>query len=265
MAFYSSKENQDFYVNTTKLSGIQGFDFRWESLVEPSLQINNNTPDYLNSRFIEGDLNIDYIPLNNDILSTFTGNSTFSGKFNYNDKYFVFRTGVLNNYSLSYDLNSVVSAKAAIKIFAEIFSETGVETLKPTNFTIIPYTNNYLDVYFDNNIIDKTLIEKLNLVIECEKKPSYKIGKYLPEEFIPSYPLKINFNFIANIQDYNFSGITNIYNKPKVDDLTLKLKNYNDNSNSKTFTFQRLTKADESSNFSTVSDGQITFNYFTLF
>ena len=91
MAFYSSKENQDFYVNTTKLSGIQGFDFRWESLVEPSLQINNNTPDYLNSRFIEGDLNIDYIPLNNDILSTFTGNSTFSGKFNYNDKYPAYR------------------------------------------------------------------------------------------------------------------------------------------------------------------------------
>ena len=67
-----------------------------------------------------------------------------------------------------------VTIKYAIKIFAEIFSETGVETLKPANFTIIPYTNNYLDVYFDNNIIDKTLIEKLNLVIECEKSQVIK-------------------------------------------------------------------------------------------
>jgi len=265
MDFYSSKENQEFYINNIKLSGIQALDLKWESSVEPSLLIENNSKNYINSKFIEADLGIEYIPLANDILLNFTGNTPFSGKFNYNDKYFIFKTGFLNNYSLNYEIDSVVSAKANLKIFAEVYSETGLEILKPANFNILPYNNNYVDIYFDSSVVDKALVNKLNLTIECEKRPSYKIGQILPDEFISMLPLKISLSLFANINEYTFSGVTSIYNKPDIQDLTLKLKSYVNGSNLYSFTFKDLTKSEETSNFSTIEEGRVNFNYYTLF
>lgn len=265
MALYSSKENQDFFINTIKLSGLQSLGLRWNSEVEPSLEIQNPSPNYINSKIIEADLNLDYIPLEGDILLNFTGNQTFSGKFNYNNKYFIFKTGVLNNYNLNYQIDSLITAKASIKVFAEVFSETGLQTLRPQEFSINPYNFQYADIYLDSEVIDKTLINSFDLVIDCPKNPNYKVGQYVPDDFMPSLPLRITFNLNTEINDYNYSGISNLYNKPKVNTLDLKLKKYSNGQNSYNFNFNNLTKLEENSDFSTINNGRINFTYYTVY
>jgi hypothetical protein len=265
MALYSSKENQDFYINGIKISGLQSLSIKWNSQVEPSLRVGYTDANYINSKFIEADLNIEYIPLNNDIFLSFTGNTMFSGKFNYNDKYFIFNTGLLNNYSLNYQLDSLINARADLKVFAEVFSATGTENLKSQNFSIDPYDYEYAEIYLDSQVIDKTLINSFGLTIDCQKSPSYKIGRYIPDEFIPELPLKINFNMNAEINNYNFSGITNIYTKPKLDNLNIKLNKYSNQLNTHNLNFNNLTKMDETSSFSTINNGQINMSYNGLF
>jgi len=265
MAYYSSKENQKFILNTTQINGIQSLNLRYPTEVESSLTINNPDLNFINSKFIEADLDIEYIPEANDILLNFTGNSSFSGKFNYNDKYFVFNTGLLNNYTLNYQLDSLINAKANIKVFAEVFAQTGLETLTGTNLTIDPYDYNYIDIYFDSQVIDKPFINNFNLTIDCTKNANYTIGQYIPDNFMPNLPLKINFNINASINEYNFSGISNIYNAPKLNNLTLKLRKYSDSTSAQQFSFNNLTKKEESASFSSTNEGQVSINYYTLY
>ena len=265
MAYYSSKENQKFVLNTTQIKGIQSLNLRYPTEVETSLTINNPDLNFINSKFIEADLDIEYVPEANDILLNFTGNAPFSGKFNYNDKYFVFNTGLLNNYSLNYQLDSLINAKANIKVFAEVFSQTGLETLSITGFDIDPYDYNYVDIYFDSQVVDKPLINSFNLNIDCTKNPNYIIGKYIPDNFMPNLPLKISFNINASLNEYNFSGISNIYNAPKLNNLTLKFKKYSDLTSAQQFSFNNLTKKEESASFSSTAEGQLNLNYFSLY
>jgi hypothetical protein len=265
MAYYSSKENQKFVLNTTQINGIQSLNLRYPTEVQSSLTINNPNLNFINSKFIEADLEIEYIPEANDIILNFTGNLSFSGKFNYNDKYFVFNTGLLNGYSLNYQLDSLINAKANIKVFAEVFSQTGLEVLTPTNLTIDPYDYSYIDIYFDKQVIDKSFINNFNLNIDCAKNPNYTIGKYIPDNFMPNLPLKIDFNINASFNEYNFSGISNIYNTPKLDNLTLKFIKNSNSTSALQLSFLNLTKKEESASFSSTNDGQVTLNYYTLY
>ena len=82
---------------------------------------------------------------------------------------------------------------------------------------------------------------------------------------MPNLPLKINFNINASFNEYNFSGISSIYNTPKLDNLTLKFRKKSDSTSALQLSFLNLTKKEESASFSSTDEGQVALNYYTLY
>jgi hypothetical protein len=221
-----SIENQNFYLNNSLISGIQDLDISYNNNIQSSLTIDDNNQNYFISAPVVANLNLIYLLSSNDNFINYTGNTSFSGKVEYGDKYFTFSSGYLNSYSLNYRLGAYPVVNIASLVLGELANTSGTFSYQPkllNNFNIGDPC--YVDLNL--NEADNNRLQSFNLNIDVPREPVYTIGNYLPDDVIIKYPISVNLDFEFSVSNYNQEKITNIFNNLTQRNLSLSFKKYN--------------------------------------
>jgi hypothetical protein len=79
MAIFSSKQNQNIYLNGQFVSGVQSLGVSYDTNIIPSIAIEDTGFNYLVNDQNKAMINIEYIPSNVDPILAFTGQNIISG------------------------------------------------------------------------------------------------------------------------------------------------------------------------------------------
>ena len=202
---YGTNFNQNLFINGSLVSGVTSLDLAFDTNIQPSLTIAGTGLNYMTSQPIKGNLNIGLYAGKNDIFLNYTGASIFSGRIEYNNKYFNFYTGCLTEYSLSYRENEPLTSRASCILYGDVGSITGDYIYNPRSYDLPIYNFNYIDINLDN--IQNNRTKNFNLSISCPRFEKYEIGNFLPSEVNLSYPIVINFDTTIEITNFIFNNI----------------------------------------------------------
>ena len=81
-----SIENQNFYLNDSLISGVQGLGVSYQNNINTSLAIDSSDLNYFVSQPIIANVDLNYLLSSNDRFINYTGSSPFSGKIEYGNK-----------------------------------------------------------------------------------------------------------------------------------------------------------------------------------
>lgn len=254
-----SIENQNFYLNNSIVSGVQGLAISYNDNIEPSLYIDDFNKNYFISKPIIANFSLDYILSSFDRFISFTGSSPFSGRIEYGNNFFTFSSGYLTNYSLNYRLGEFPQVNTRGVVFGELGNASGTFSYSPSalNNFIAP-DNYYLDLNLNES--NSNRLESLNLNIEIPREPIYTIGNYLPDEVIIKYPISINLNFELSMSQYTQDRVTNIFTGLNQRNINLLFKEYNSNRNILNLSLSDLVDAETSLRYSINDEAKLVIN-----
>lgn len=256
----SNIDNQAIYINDKFLSGVQSLSLSYETNIEPQINISDTGLNYNIVQPIVVDMSLDYYLSDNDIFINYTGNSFFSGRIEYADKYITFTSGFLSNYSLDYSIDQPVLASVNATLYGYNSNATGYKVNRTQNINFAP-TNYYADINY--NLVDSNRLEKFSINITTDRLPNYEIGKFLPEYVSVKYPIKIDSSFIFSISDYIPYNPTNLFQNLITENAIINFKNYYTSQNILSFNLANLIKNNENLNFDVNSDGKLKINLST--
>jgi hypothetical protein len=202
---YGTNFNQNLYINGGLVSGINNLNLRFDTNIEPSLTIDGSGLNYITAQPIRGNLDVSLYAGQNDIFIQYTGANIFSGRIEYNDKYFNFYTGCLTDYSLTYKENEPLVSRAACVLYGEVGRITGNYVYTPRSYALPIYNFNYIDVNLDDIVNNRT--KSFNLSISSQRFEKYEIGDFLPSEIKLSYPIIINLDLSLEINNFVLNDI----------------------------------------------------------
>lgn len=238
MPIFSSKQNQNLYLNGQFISGVQSIRSSSSTNINPSIAINDSGLNYLVTDQNKATLNIEYIPSNYDFIVNFTGLNPVSGKIVYANKYFDFNSGYLSSYNIRSSLDNPVSCRADLEIYGRFAEQAGTLNVSPVDYTIDPYDICYTNITF--NEAQTNRLSSFDMTITCSRIPQYNIGEYYPTEVLINYPLKIDFNFDLDIENYTVPNIRSFLTNREIRSILLDFKKYSDDTTIFSFNFNNL-------------------------
>jgi hypothetical protein len=258
-----SIENQNFYLNNSIISGIQGLSISYNNNIEPSLRVNDSNRNYFISKPVIGNFNLDYILSSSDRFISFTGSQPFSGRIEYGNNFFTFSSGYVTNYSVNYRLGEYPTVNTRALILGELGNTSGIFSYNPSVLNSFLSADNY---YIDLNLNEANFnrLESFSLNIEIPREPIYTIGNYLPNEVIIKYPISINLNFELSMSRYNQENITNLFTGINQRNIILSFKEYNSNRNILGLNLPDCIDAETNLRYSINDDAKLTINLNTF-
>ena len=256
-----SKENQNFYLNNSLISGVQNVGFSYQNDTRLSLSVGSPDFNYFSAKPIVANLELTYLLSSSDDFIKYTGSSSFFGKVEYGNNFFTFSSGYLTNYSLNYKLGEYPSVSIQSLIFGELGSTSG-------NFSYSPKVLNNFNIgdpcYVQLNLIESNLnrLESFDISMSVPREPVYTIGNYLPEDVIIKYPININLNFSFSMSEYSQEKVTNIFTGITQRDLNLSFKKYQSNEDLLILNLSNLVNADTKISYS-LDDAKLNLSFNT--
>jgi len=254
-----SIENQNFYLNNSIISGVQGVNISYNNNVDSSLAVNDSNSNYFVSNPIVANLDIDYLLSQKDRFINFITGDLFEGKVEYGNKFLTFSSGYLTNYSLNYRLGEYPIVNTKNIIFGELGNTSGVFSYIPNrlnNFTL--GDSCYAEISL--NEVNSNRLESFSIEIEVPREPVYTIGNYLPDNVIIKYPIYINMDLNFSMSEYNQEKVSNIFTGIKSYPANIKIKEYNSNSNLLVLNLSGLVNDQSSINYTLNNDAKLNLN-----
>ena len=134
MAIFSSKQNQNIYLNGQFVSGVQSLGVSYDTNIAPSIAIQDTGFNFLVNDQNKASINIEYIPSNVDPILSFTGQNVVSGTFGYADKYLNFNSGYLTRYNIKASIDNPIVCRADIDVYGQFAEQTGIITNNSINY-----------------------------------------------------------------------------------------------------------------------------------
>lgn len=257
-----SIENQNFYLNDTLISGIQGLQISYDNGIKPSIKISDDNLNYSTSKPVIANLDLNYILSDNDRFIYYTGANYFSGKMEYGNNYFTFSSGYLTNYSISYKLGEYPLINVKNLILGELSNSSGSFSYQPKYLSDFNVADNcYVDLNL--NEASSNRLESFNLSINIPREPVYTIGSYLPDNVIIKYPIEILLNFDFSISEYIPEKVTNIFKSISNRNLTINFKKYNTNQSLLKIDLANLVNNSTQLSYSINNDAKLNLNFAT--
>lgn len=261
MPIFSSKQNQNIYLNGQFISGVQSLGVSYDTNIAPSIAIQDTGFNYLVNEQNKASINIEYIPYNVDPILAFTGQSTISGVLGYANKYLNFNSGYLTRYNIKTAIDNPVVCRADIDIYGKFAEETGIATNNVLNYDIVPYDLCYTDITFNEVLTNRLL--SFDMTISTNRIPQYNIGEYYPTEVLTNYPIKIDFAFELDIDNYIMSNMRSFLLNNEIRSMQINFKNYSTLTNVLSFNFNNIIKNNESLNLNVSDNGKVSISFST--
>jgi len=264
MPIFSSKQNQNIYINGQFVSGVQSLGVSYDTNIAPSIAIEDTGFNFLVNNQNKASINIEYIPSNVDPILSFTGQNVISGTFAYANKYLNFNSGYLTRYNIKTAIDNPVVCRADIDVYGQFAEQTGIITNNSINYNIIPYDLCYTEITFNEVLTNRLL--SFDMTISSDRIPQYNIGEYYPSEVLINYPIKIDFAFDLDIDNYIMSDMRSFLTNNEIRSIQINFKNYSTLSNALSFNFNNVIKNNESLNLSVSDNGRasIAFSAYIL-
>jgi hypothetical protein len=261
MPIFSSKQNQNLYLNGQFISGVQSVGFSYPSNIENSLSIQETGFNYFTSDQNEALIRLEYIPSDNDMILSFTGEAPISGSICYNNKYLNFCSGYLNKYSIRASLDNPVTCNAEFKVYGKFAEETGILTINPKNYSLDPYDICYTDITLNETQSNRLLT--FNLDIFVDRIPQYNIGEYYASQVLTNYPIKIDFNFELDINEYLTNNLKSFLLQEQLRSIAIRFKKSSDLSTILSLNFNNIVEINESTNLNVTDNGTASLQFST--
>jgi hypothetical protein len=242
-----SKENQNFYLNNSLVSGVKSFNVGIDLQIAPQISINDSI-NYTKNGLPVAEFDLSYVLSDSDNFLQYTGINSFSGTVEYGDKYVTFTDGYLTNYSLSYRLGEYPTVDIKGIIFNWPASAISFSP-KPVNLN----TFNVGDPCFiDTNIqiFSNNRVQSFGINIDVSRIPNYTIGNYLPDNVYIQYPIKQEMSTDSSASNALFiSNTSSLPNSGYISPTSqyISIKKYQSASNLATFNFSHVTDSINSS------------------
>ena len=259
MAIFSSKQNQNIYLNGQFVSGVQSLGVSYDTNIAPSIAIQDTGFNFLVNDQNKASINIEYIPSNVDPILAFTGQNVISGTFGYANKYLNFNSGYLTRYNIKTAIDNPIVCRADIDVYGQFAEQTGIITNNSINYNITPYDLCYTDITFNEALTNRLL--SFDMTISSERIPQYNIGEYYPTEVFIKYPIKIDFAFDLDIDNYMMSNMRAFLTNNDIRSIQINFKNYSTLTNVLSFNFSNIIKNNESLNLSVADNGKASVSF----
>lgn len=259
MPIFSSKQNQNIYLNGQFVSGVQSLGVSYDTNIAPSIAIQDTGFNFLVNDQNKASINIEYIPSNVDPILAFTGQNVISGTFGYADKYLNFNSGYLTRYNIKTSIDNPIVCRADIDVYGQFAEQTGIITNNSINYNITPYDLCYIDITFNEALTNRLL--SFDMTISSERVPQYNIGEYYPTEVFIKYPIKIDFAFDLDIDNYMMSNMRAFLTNNDIRSIQINFKNYSTLTNVLSFNFNDIIKNNESLNLSVADNGKASVSF----
>ena len=257
-----SIENQNFYLNDSLISGVQGLGVSYQNNINTSLAIDSSDLNYFVSQPIIANVDLNYLLSSNDRFINYTGSSPFSGKIEYGNNYFTFSSGYLINYSLDYRFGEYPKIDVKNLIFGELGNTSGTFSYAPKTLNNFDIGDNcYVDLNLDQANFNR--LEAFNINIDIPRETVYTIGNYLPTNVFIKYPISISLNFQFSMSNYNQEKVTNILTGITKRNLNLSFRKYNTSSSILSFNLSNLINNQTQLNYGISDDAKLNLNFQT--
>jgi hypothetical protein len=261
MPIFSSKQNQNVYLNGQFISGVQSLGVSYDTNIAPSLALGDTGFNYLVNNQNKSSISLEYVPLNIDPILSFTGESTISGSLGYADKYINFNSGYLTRYNIKASIDNPVVCRADIDVYGKFAQETGIRTNNSINYNITPYDLCYTDITLNEVLTNRLNSFEMNIL--TSRIPQYNIGEYYPTQVIIEYPIRIDFNFELDIDNYIMPNIKSFLLNEDIRSIQITFKNYSTLNNILSFNFGNVIKNNESLNINVSDNGKASIAFST--
>jgi len=259
MPIFSSKQNQNIYLNGQFISGVQSLGVSYDTNIAPSIAIQDTGFNFLVNDQNKASINIEYIPSNVDPILAFTGQNVISGTFGYANKYLNFNSGYLTRYNIKTAIDNPIVCRADIDVYGQFAEQTGIITNNSINYSITPYDLCYTDITFNEALTNRLL--SFDMTISSERVAQYNIGEYYPTEVFIKYPVKIDFAFDLDIDNYMMSNMRAFLTNNDIRSIQINFKNYSTLTNVLSFNFNNVIKNNESLNLSVADNGKASVSF----
>ena len=221
MPILSNKVNQKLFINSAFVSGLQSLNFSFSPALNLSTRIEETQPIYLHSTPIRGALGIEIASNAQSILDIYTGNGFFSGKIEYGDRFFDFKSGYVNTFNLTYNSPNPIRNSITATIYGSIAEYTGgasVSKIQEADPLTI-YDMNYVEL----NLAEASgnPVQSFDISINTPRYEQYLIDEFFPSQVGVSYPIEINYNISFIINDLNMYKNYSFYTGQDLRDISL--------------------------------------------
>lgn len=252
------KENQQLFINSKEVVGIQDINFNYNLPIEQIRYLGMESVIFANNGPVLAEMNISKLMIDLDDFIQLTGDNTFSGHLQYKDKYFGFNSGILDNYNISCSINELVTLDARFSMLGDFGS--GIQ--KNDNiYSKNPYKIlNYSDIEISLNDFQFNRLQSFNMTVDNARNIIYKLGNSYPEQIISNSPVEVNLSFSIKADEYQVKNIRNLICNYDVNSLNIIFKQFEDpfGSSVLTYSFNEILFLGES--YSANIDGSVDVN-----
>lgn len=267
---FLSRENQHFFLNTTKLRGIRNVDisssFGGESL--RYIGVSGENP------YIPVSTPVNNISINSSFVATdpfifYTGTAFFNSYIVEDINQPLLNVSINTGYLTSYQLNCSVGSIPELSITADVYGAIGrfdANELESA-YASIPFeltddlqviTPNGITATFDDLI--PTALRSFNLKINVQRKPIYALGYKNPVEVKRVLPVEVTLDFRISSKNYTPFKTNRFSYQPRTSNVILSLKDKN-NTEVAGYTFNNMTLVSENPGISTENDAETLLTY----
>lgn len=255
------KENQQLFINSKEVVGIQDINFNYNLPIDQVRYLGMESVVFANNGPVLAEMNINKLMIDLDDFIQLTGDNTFSGHLQYKDKYFAFNSGILDNYNISCSVNELVALTARFSILGDFGS--GIQK----NDNIYPKNSykilNYSDIEVSLNDFQFNRLQNFNMTVENPRNILYKLGSSYPEQIISNSPVEVNLSFSIKVDEYQIKNIRNLICNYDVNSLNIIFKEFKNpfGASVLTHSFDEILFLGESYNSNINGSVDLTLNY----
>jgi len=254
------RDQQLVFLNNTQLNGIQSFSASYSLNEQPLKFIGGiHTPNILVPNGPQqGNASINALLIDNDPFVGYTGQSGFNiivlnSRNNISGNYSL-TSGYITSYSSRCGIGEIPQMAVGITVLGDIGRLNSGESMAFSGQLVdiqngisefIPKIAGPGSIEISLNDFNTNRVMSYELNIETPRNVIYAIGNRRPTRVEINYPIVVNALFEFESDDYRPNNLRAFPCAPKSGDLTLNLKQFNNNNIIQSFAFSGMTLAEE--------------------
>ena len=163
---------QCFFLNGEKLSGLSNVSIGYSNPLELSPTLGNAGFGFMLNGPTEATIEFNRFLIAADPVLNFTGDSSFSGAFNYGGRSYYFETGYLSSYSVSCGVGQTPEASSRISVFCGLKTGAAIQTEQVGEGVFIPSQRSISVSGMD---FATNRVKQFNYSLEISRQPIYSI------------------------------------------------------------------------------------------
>jgi hypothetical protein len=183
----------EFYIQNQKILGIEAIDINYSNSANVNKILGSNKGVTTVGASPQQKVSLSRYLIYNDNLLSYTGSSAIKGSINYNNKYYGFSSGYLDEYMVNCAVGSVPKITTNITVYDEMTTGKNAKGTTAAPLAYIPRQGT-ISAVCDNSSTNRVV--GFDYALRITRKPIYTIGSKVPASIL-SMPI---IEYAASVQ-----------------------------------------------------------------